>query len=70
MDRDRELMKVRRRIERLRGAMVLAYSNHGSELGNQAVLRISQRLDEQLNAYTRYSRQQLTFGRRSALIST
>lgn len=54
---DRELMKVRRRIERLRSAMVLAYSIQGSELGNPNVLRISQRLDEQLNTYTRCARQ-------------
>lgn len=50
---DRELMRVRRRIERLRNAMLLAYSSHGSELGNQEVLRISERLDEQLNTYSR-----------------
>ncbi len=68
---DRELMKVRRRIERLRCAMVLAYSIQGSELGNPKVLRISQRLDEQLNTYTRCALQLTLSARRHAtLIST
>lgn len=50
---DRELVRLKRRIERLRYAMVLASFMHGGDLRNQEVLRISQRLDERLNEYFR-----------------
>lgn len=54
---DRELGRLKRRIERLRYAMVLACFMHDGDLRNQEVLRISQRLDERLNDYFRYKRQ-------------
>ncbi|MFD0670646.1 aspartyl-phosphate phosphatase Spo0E family protein [Cohnella sp. GCM10027633] len=54
---DRELGKLKRRIERLRNAMVLASFMHGGDLRNQEVLRISVRLDERLNEYFRCKRQ-------------
>lgn len=60
---DRELLRLRRRIERLRNAMVLAYLNHGGDLRHREVLRISERLDEQLNRYVRYARKRALIGR-------
>ena len=60
---DRELLRLRRRIERLRNAMVLAYLNHGGDLKHQEVLRISERLDEQLNRYVSYARKRALTGR-------
>lgn len=53
---DRELMRLRRRIERLRNAMALAYLSHDGDLRHEEVLRISVRLDDQLNKYVRYAR--------------
>ncbi|MFC5531324.1 Spo0E family sporulation regulatory protein-aspartic acid phosphatase [Cohnella yongneupensis] len=50
-------MRLKRRIERLRNAMILSYICHDGDLSNLEVLRISERLDEQLNNYIRYTRQ-------------
>ena len=50
---DSELMRLRRRIERLRNAMALAYLSHDGDLNHEEVLRISVRLDDQLNKYAR-----------------
>lgn len=53
---DRELLKIRRKIENLRKEMVQTCIQDGVELTHPKVVRLSQLLDTQLNEYDRHVR--------------